>query len=317
MVKSPFTSSFFCLPPYNGRVTLPSGNASVLSSVDQPPRRWRLGAVQFLNSRPLIDSLESAPDLDLHLDVPSRLLEGLETGRLDLALCPIIDYQRSRVPLMVVPVGAIGCDGPTYTVRLFSRVPLQQIRRVHADTDSHSSIVLMQIILARCWDLRPQIVPWKNSHLSPEDSDAIETLLLIGDKVVIAAPSAQEYPFQLDLGQAWKELTGLPFVFAVWMARRGTDPTALAVRLQTVRLTNQARLGQIAARYAPLLGWPLSLAHIYLTRYLRFEVDEPQIQAIQTFFDLAHQEGLISHLRALQLWQLPAPAFPAPASATR
>src|SRR5689334_23123652 len=81
----------------------------------------RLGCVSFLNAKPLIYGLENEPALPLSLDVPSRLIEGLHDNRYDIALLPVIDYQRLD-GLVVVPSGGIGCDGPTLTVRIFSTV---------------------------------------------------------------------------------------------------------------------------------------------------------------------------------------------------
>src|SRR3954462_13342611 len=87
----------------------------------------RIGSVSFLNAKPLIYGLERAADLELGLDVPSRLLDDLRAGRFDVALLPVIDYQ--RMPgLKLLTCGGIGCDGPTLTVRVFSDVPVGQIR---------------------------------------------------------------------------------------------------------------------------------------------------------------------------------------------
>src|SRR3954471_18906127 len=109
--------------------------------------KLRVGSVSFLNAKPLIYGLDGATDLELSLEVPSRLLEGLRRGELDVALLPVIDYQ--RMPgLCVVPSGGIGCDGETLTVRVFSRRPVAEIRRLACDTDSHTSVALARVIFA-------------------------------------------------------------------------------------------------------------------------------------------------------------------------
>src|SRR5205807_1991234 len=94
----------------------------------------RVGSVSFLNAKPLIYGLEHAADVSLRLEVPSRLLSGLRDGRFDIALLPVIDYQREP-GLCLVPSGAIGCDGPTLTVRIFSNKPIKDIRTLACDTD--------------------------------------------------------------------------------------------------------------------------------------------------------------------------------------
>ena len=86
-----------------------------------------VAAVSFLNARPLIDGLEREPGISVITDVPSRLLETLTSARARVALCPIIDFQTADADLCIVPVGAIGSDGPTHTVRVFSRVPIRKI----------------------------------------------------------------------------------------------------------------------------------------------------------------------------------------------
>ena len=116
--------------------------------------RFRVASVSFVNARPLICGLEREANVDLQLAVPSALLELLETGRADVALLPIIDYQRTR-DLVLIPAGGIASDGPTLTVRIFSRVPIPQIRGLACDPDSHTSVALARIILAHRYGLRP------------------------------------------------------------------------------------------------------------------------------------------------------------------
>ncbi len=117
--------------------------------------RLRVGSVSFLNAKPLIFGLERSSTVDLRLDIPSRLLRGLKEGRFDVALLPVIDYQR-MAGLEVIPVGGIGCDGPTLTVRLFSEAPFELTRRVACDTDSHTSVALARVILAERFGLKPE-----------------------------------------------------------------------------------------------------------------------------------------------------------------
>jgi len=88
----------------------------------------RLATASYLNARPLVEGLEQDCEIELIRRVPSRLLESLESGEADLALCPVIDFQRSTAELEIVPVGAIGCDGPALTVKLFSRKPIDELR---------------------------------------------------------------------------------------------------------------------------------------------------------------------------------------------
>jgi chorismate dehydratase len=253
----------------------------------------RVGAVSFLNAKPLIYGLESARDVRLSLDVPARLLEGLVDERFDVALLPVIDYQ--RLPgLRLLTSGGIGCDGHTLTVRIFSPVPVERIRTLACDTDSHTSVALARIVLAKLYDVRPAFVDLAAGAVKGSDT----ALLLIGDKVVCEEP--QGLPHQLDLGEAWKRLTGLPFVFAAWIARAGIDLRDLPGRLELAKRDGLAHLDEIVACYAVPRGWPAEIAHRYLAEHLKFDVGPDQLRAIRLFHEYAAELGVIDHAP----WQL-------------
>ena len=263
----------------------------------------RIGCVSYLNAKPLIDGLEGGADPVVKFDVPSGLLEDLQNGSVDIALCPVIDYYRSEVPLQVVPVGGIGCCGPTLTVRLFSRVPVERVTQIHADTDSHTSVALLRVLLAERYGLQPTLIAYHareqvaGHRLTPPP----ETMLLIGDKVVTDGPSATEYPHQLDLGEAWHDMTGQPFVFAIWMARAGAALGDLPGVLEAQRIQNSRRIGAIVDAHAAAHGWPRELAMEYLGRLLRYETGPAELRAIECFASLAQKAGLIQKAQPLAL----------------
>ncbi len=296
--------------------------------------RPAIGCVGFLNSLPLIDGLDQAAARALgdarggrcrvHLDVPSRMLGLLEAGTADLALCPIIDYQRSSIPLAILPAGGIACHGRTLTVRLYSRIPPDRIDRVHADTDSHTSIVLLRVLLDRCYGRRPHVVPLEGPGHQPAgasrgkgsprngngNGSAPEAMLLIGDKVVTAPPPTDLYPHQLDLGETWRELMDMPFIFAVWMARPGAELGHLPRVLAEVREHNLAHLDDLVARHAAAHGWPAGLARRYLGHWLRYRIGPDELEAMQRFWREARAIGAIEHIRPLQTWAPPTAAEP-------
>jgi chorismate dehydratase len=229
--------------------------------------------------------------------------------RVDVGLISIIDAAQTAVPLTLIPAGMIGCDGPTLTVRLFSRVPFDRVETLHADTDSHTSVNLARVLLARKFGCRPRLVAYDarervaadpaSGRPAAVDLDEAwpETLLLIGDKVVTDSPPAVRYPYQLDLGEAWKELTGLPFAYAVWACRRDDRDTpgiaSAAAVLDRQRRRNTHRLDWIIARRAAEKNWPGDLARTYVGSLLRFEVTAAVREAAQLFVDLAAEEGLV------------------------
>jgi len=240
----------------------------------------RIVAVSFLNTRPLIYGLEAASGVALRLEVPSKLAGLLEAHQADACLLPVIDLCRCRTTPLVLPAGCIASAGQTFTVRVFSRVQPERIDRIWADTDSHTSVALAQVLwrgrYGRTLEVLPLPVPPK---ALPAEAQAV---LLIGDKVVTAPPA---WPVQLDLGQLWQEMTALPFVFAVWAASKAADAPGLHQVLDQARRAGQDRLEEIAAHYGPLHGWPVELARRYLTVNLQFD------------FTSAHQAGMEEFLR--------------------
>lgn len=264
-----------------------------MTSDHSPSRVLRIGSVSYLNAKPLIHGLENDRDVDLELAVPARLLEGLQSRRFDVALLPAIDYQRLS-DARIVPSGGIGCDGPTLTVRIFSRTPIEKMTTLACDVESHSSVALARILLAERYGITPRLVD------SPAEAADAPAMLLIGDKVVSREPAGMDY--QLDLGAAWKDLTQMPFVFAVWVARGGTDLGDLPDRLRRARDRGLADLPNIIARHAVSRGWPADLAMQYLSVYLKYEIGPAQLDAIRLFHELAAKYAIIPAPRTLELY---------------
>lgn len=264
----------------------------------------RIGCVSYLNARPLIDGLDDEHGLEVRTDVPARLLADLESGDVDVALCPVIDFFESKQELAFVPVGAIGCEGPTLTVRLYSQVPINEIKTLHADTDSHTSVALAQVLLAKLFNVRPKIIDYDARERTAEGriDESPQAMLLIGDKVVTGSPLAVQYPHQMDLGEGWHELTGLPFVFAMWMTREGVDLHDLPSRLSARLDANLPQRLLIAERYAKQHGWPADLAEHYLIDVLRYRVGPSELEAVAKFGRMVHELGLVAVERHVRLY---------------
>jgi chorismate dehydratase len=259
--------------------------------------RLHVASVSFLNSRPLIYGLERDPHIKLDLAVPSKLADGLRGGTSDVALLPVIDYQRIE-GLRIVPAGGIGCNGPTLTVRIFSPCPIEQIDTLACDPDSHTSVALARIILADRHKVRPEFIDLTNATGRPG-----EARLLIGDKVVCNEPQGFEH--QYDLGLEWKQMTGLPFVFAVWTARDGLNLGDLPQRLERAKRNGIEHVRELIQKYAVPNGWPAGLALQYLTVYLKFDISELHLRAIERFHELAARHGIIEQARPLRLYESP------------
>lgn len=262
---------------------------------------FRVASVSFLNARPLIHGLDRDPRVRLKLDVPARLPDLLRDGRADVALLPVIDYQRLEGLTILPAAGGIGSDGATLTVRIFSRVPIERVRSLACDPDSHTSVALARILLARRYDLRPEFCDLARAT----DDDPHQARLLIGDKVVCDEPPG--FPHQLDLGAAWREQAGLPFVFAAWMARDDVAPDfsrdlpQLQSLLRDAKRRGLADIDRIIRDHAQPRGWPPDLARTYLTQHLTYDLGPRQLQGLTTFHRWAQEDGLIPRARPLKL----------------
>ena len=243
-----------------------------------------VGCVNYLNARPLIEGLEThRPVL---FDAPSGLRAALVDGRVDAALCPVVDAVESPAPLSIIPSGAIGCADETLTVRLFARRPVAELEQIAVDPDSRTSVALLRVLLAERFGRRPALVPLAGRSPEPE------ALLLIGDKVV-TDPPGPAHRYGWDLGRAWRETTGLPFVFAAWMRRADVDPGDLPELLDSTRRRNADRRAAIAEKWAAHHGWPLELARRYLGSILRYELDDAARAGLDRFLELARRHDAV------------------------
>lgn len=259
----------------------------------------RVAAVGFFNASPLVEGLDVLTNLSLRLAPPSRIAPLLDDGSADLALASIADLPRAAQALTLVPVGMIASDGPTSTVRLYSRGPLSEIDTLHADTDSHTSVVLAQLVLRHLHGVSPRVAPLAPAPGStlPSRVGPRDAVLLIGDKVVATPPDPSAVPHSLDLGEAWRAWTGLPMVYAMWMCRsssEGDERVRLgADLLDRQRRHNATRLGWIARARGVAAGWPLELAEEYITRVLTYAPDARARAGVERFLVEAHAKGLL------------------------
>lgn len=259
----------------------------------------RIGAVSYLNTKPLIyglaERLEGVGQLSLNL--PSRLAEDLALGRLEVALIPSIEYFRG-VGTRIVSDAAIACHGPVWSVRLLSRVPMGQIKRLALDEGSRTSAALAKILLYRCHGLKPESITLPMES-TPEQMDA-DAILLIGDRAM--HPPADTYAEIWDLGDRWCELTGLPFVFAMWVARSGIDTVNLGRILEVARDEGLAHLSEISATEAGPHGLTTSDLSRYFSQHLQFQLEAKQWEGLRLYRQYAEELGLLQAPQANMLW---------------
>ena len=276
----------------------------------------RIGAVTYLNSKPLVEGLgELLPQTRIRLDYPSRLADDLVTGELDVALIPSIEYFRGH-NYQILSDACVAAHGPVLSVKLYSRVPWGEIQTLALDEGSRTSATLARILLAERHGVFPKLEPLPLDHRT-EDTSA-DAILLIGDRAI--SPPKERFLGTWDLGQEWFEWTGLPFVFAMWVANDGTsiarrqspdmngttvhtgngsangkarsgfldgDLDVLGQALSESRNWGVSRLEQIARREAPQLGLTLSTTLDYLSVNLQYYLGHAERSGLRLFYELA------------------------------
>lgn len=261
-------------------------------------RPARLGAVSYLNTRPLVRGLDTRPDLfTVRFDVPSVCASLLHAGQVDLGLIPAVEYLHGDYAL--VPGIAIGSDGPVRSVAVFSRVPIEQVQSLALDTSSRTSVALTRILCARLWDIAPtflQAAPDLRAML-----DRADAALVIGDPALdVDAPGMGVV--KTDLGDAWRTLTGLPFVYAAWTGRDGAVDAEQVAVLSAARDRGVAEAADIAREVA---GGDAALerrAVGYLRDTLKYGLGDREAAGLERFHALAVELGLASGVRPLRFF---------------
>lgn len=258
-------------------------------ALDQPESSpVRIGAVSYLNSKPLIEGLASAVPEALHrLDYPSRLADGLSRGDIDVALIPSIesvtdpDYE-------VVSDACVATRGPVLSVKLYFRTHPGDVKRLALDEGSRTSAALARVMLAERFGVTPELEPLRlESSVTSTTADAV---LLIGDRAIL--PPDEPFQEVWDLGEEWLSWTGLPFVFALWVTRKGKQLGRVDAALGEARDRGLANLTEIARRESQAMQLPLNVVDNYLRRNLHFQLGSAERQGLKLYLQLAAGMGL-------------------------
>lgn len=261
-------------------------------------RPLRLGAVSYLNVRPLVFGLDRRDDISLRFDVPSECARLLAAGEIDLGMVPSITYL-DRSTDRIVPGVCIGSDGPVASVALFTTKPILEVRSIALDTSSRTSAILTRILCARRFNIAPAFAP------HPPDLGAMlataDAALLIGDPALFVDHAALGTT-RIDLGAEWTSMTGLPFVWAVWSGPVASEKSGVNSnnsRLSTVDLLNEAarqgalHLDDIADHYCADRPERTLVARRYLRENLRFALDERAAEGLRTYYREAAALGFV------------------------
>jgi len=257
----------------------------------------RLGAVSYLNVRPLVAGLDTHPAVSLRFDVPSTCARLLNEGAIDLGMVPAITWL-DRPGDCIVPGVCIGSEGPVASVALFTRREMTDVRTVALDASSRTSAALVRILCRRWFAIDPVFVthpPDVTSMLAKADA-----ALLIGDPALFLDHRSLGLQ-KLDLGQLWTEMTGLPFVWAFWAGRPGVVPPAAVRALREARDAGVAASDEIAAAYCG--PERAALGQAYLRENIYYVMGDREIAGIRRYYELAARHGLIDAAREPQFYE--------------
>jgi chorismate dehydratase len=289
-----------------------------------PHQRVRLGAVGYLNARPLVYGLDQSPRFDVRYDVPSECARLLHANGIDVGLIPSIEYLRGG-PYSIVPDLAIASRGTVASVALFTTKPMHDVQSVAMDTSSRTSVALVRVLCARLYHITPAI-----ESRGPDLDDMLarcDAALIIGDNALFAEPAkstvdsrqstgvyrreltgrgrqATEVMIEkIDLGEAWDELTGLPFVYAFWAGRADALSKDDVARLQRARDEGIERPEQLAREYLSDSPDRQELGGRYLRHNIKYHLGDEERTGLERFYRYAAEAGVVSDSGELRFFE--------------
>ena len=269
----------------------------------------RVGRIPYINCYPVYGAIDAGIvrlDAELVTGVPSELNARMARGELDVSVVSAIEYARASERYLLLPDLAISCDGPVRSVLLLSKLPAPELggRRVMLSRSSMTSVALLELLFGNVWHAKPDFVPGDAeltdvARFADEPHDA---RLVIGDAALVLGASHPvphtphpRYPFVYDLGAEWKRWTGLPFVFAVWVAQRSTSvDRALSVHATLIesRSWGLKHLDQLAERAAHSSGVDTGACREYLSG-LDYGLSYPHLAGLTNFFNRLVEVGRV------------------------
>jgi chorismate dehydratase len=266
-------------------------------------KKKRLGAVSFLNTKPLIYGIEKnlfLHNFQLTKAVPSALAVELNAGSLDAALIPSIAYAKNSPELQIVPECGIIAHNEVKSIRLYFNKNLKSIGSVAVDISSVTSVVLTKILLAEKFEVKPDFIaamPDVDKMLAFADA-----ALVIGDSALFKTKPADEN--YLDLAEEWHDMTGLPFVFAVWAGRRNALDVDDLQAIISSKILGQDNIDSVCQDAALEYGADFNQVRSYLTENVQFDLGEDEIAGMRYFFELAYYHGALEYLPSLNFFPL-------------
>ncbi|MSR07471.1 MAG: hypothetical protein EXR93_10455 [Gemmatimonadetes bacterium] len=262
----------------------------------------RLGRIGYINCFPVYGAIDRGivkVDADLVTGTPSELNELLAAGELDVSVVSAVEYARNAAAYHLLPNLAISSDGPVQSVALFSRRPAHELDggTILISASSRTSVELLKLLCADVWGVKPS---YAEARAEVGDLDAVAALphdavLVIGDPALLLQ-ARNTYPHRYDLGEQWKKWTGLPFVFAVWAARREVNrEAAVAVhdRLIESKRWGLANLDLLAEEASYRTGIAVAACREYMGG-IDYAFTYKHLEGLSSFFRRLTQRGLVN-----------------------
>ena len=237
----------------------------------------KVGAVSYLNTKPLIYGFEQgmmADEIDLVIDYPANVAKLLVENKIDIGLIPV-----AAIPLLrehyIISDYCIGCDGEVASVCLFSQVPIHEIETILLDYQSKTSVALLQLLLKEHWKIEPTLI--ESSADYEKDIKGTTAGLVIGDR---AFRQRLISSYIYDLGLAWKEVTGLPFVFAAWVSNKEVDADFVE-QFNRANKYGLERLEEVVEKNTS----PHFDLRSYYTKNIEFELSVIKLKSVKLFIE--------------------------------
>jgi chorismate dehydratase len=243
-------------------------------------KRWRIGAVSYLNTRPLLLGLAHEGfknRIDLVKSYPAKIAQDLLSGQIDIGLVPVAIIPQLTHP-HIISNYVIGTNGAVASVALFSQVPIDEIKSIYLDYQSRTSVQLLKILLAQFWKKEVEFLAATEGYI--DQISGTTAGLIIGDR---ALDNLNKFPYMYDLGLAWKQHTGLPFVFAAWVANQPI-PAEFMAAFDAANGYGVAHLEEVIS-LIPANEQVYDL-HKYYTENISYVYDEEKKLGLNAFLNL-------------------------------
>lgn len=247
-------------------------------------QKLRVTAVSYLNTKPFIYGIfrsELSEFIDLSLDIPSVCAQKLASGAADLSLAPVAIIPDLPESYLISDF-CIGATGPVKTVCLFSERPINEIKRLYLDFHSKTSATLVPLLCRHYWGIQPEFIP---AYEGFERRIGGETAgLIIGDRAI---GREKDFQFVYDIGEAWINWTGLPFVFAAWVSRFPLDPEFVN-RFNAALQFGISRIPELTKIIPAIPGFDMEA---YFQKNISYNLDSAKWNGLQRFLNLVKDDG--------------------------